>query len=135
MRTIEGRSTAPGSLEAQATPSVTLLQVPPAGASGGMRIGVLLPVLAVIIGSRVVELTRVGTWIPAAVGIAVAGMPLACLGGISRGDGCGHDGDRQQLGDEKSHGRSSAWIVFGVGASRVQPREETQHQRSASTCA
>src|SRR5262249_47201754 len=85
-----------------------------------MRIGVLLPVLAVIIGSRIVELTRVGTWIPAAVGIAVGGMPLACRRGISRGDGCGHEGDRQQLGDEKSHGRSSAWIVFGVDASRVQ---------------
>src|SRR5262245_38316394 len=92
-------------LETQATaPPVALLQVPPAGASDGMRIGVLLPVFTPIVGSRVVELPRGGARVSLAVGITVVAMPLAPLGGVgARGDR-GHDSDRQQAGDDKSHG-------------------------------
>ena len=95
---------ASGGLEGQATPSVTLLQIPPAGASGGMRIGILLPVFAPIVGFRASELPRVGAWIPLAVGVAVVAMPLTPLRGVCGGGGRRHEGDRQQAGDETSHG-------------------------------
>ena len=83
----------PGSHKAEAAPSVTLPQVPPAGASDRMRIGILLPVFALIVGPSVFELARIGTWMLLAVSIAVVGMPLACLRGIIPGDGRGHKGD------------------------------------------
>src|SRR5262249_13586960 len=95
-----------GGLEGQATSStLALLQIPPAGASDGMRIGVLLPVFAPIVGSRVLELPWGGARVPLAVGIAVVAILLARLGGVSaRGEG-GRDSDRQQADDDNSHER------------------------------
>jgi hypothetical protein len=125
---------ASGGLEGQATPSVTLLQIPPAGASDGMGIGVLLPVLAPIVGFRISELPRIGAWIPPTVGVAVVWMPSLCHRGICRGNGRGRESDRQQSGNEKSHGRFSAstlfkWCRWRPGSNR---EEETQ---SAGACA
>src|SRR5262245_44895228 len=70
-----------------------------------MRFGVLLPVFAPVVGSRVLELPWGGARVPLAVGVAVVAIPLARLGGVSaRGEG-GHDSDRQQAGDDNSHER------------------------------
>ena len=98
-------------LETQASP-VALLQVPPAGASGGMRVGLLLPVFALIVSSRVVELPPGGARVPLAVGIAVAVISLAPLGGVGARGERGHDRDRQQAGEENPHGRFQLSVEF-----------------------
>ncbi len=93
-------------LEGQASPSVTLLQVPPAGASAGMRIGVLSqysPRSQAFAFLSCQELALgylrqyAPQWLPCLL------LAFAALA-VSGGGGRGHEGERQQAGYEISHG-------------------------------
>jgi hypothetical protein len=79
----------------------------------------LLPVFAPIVGFRVSELPRIGAWVPLAVGVAVVLLPSLCLRGICRGDGRGRDSDRQQSGNDKSHGQLSRQLSGRFSASTL----------------